>query len=411
MRARKRLRGEPVSPSPVKEKRARVGSQSTIPFAMPSTLLDDSDVSDAEGQSHDRRDGPFIEDTPMKPQAAGKAFVQLFQESSAVTQEPTTRPQHRSQSRTQTPSSALFGDSKSKSRALSPDSGEEDAFWKGKISAPKFSSNSLIGRNPKLQKNGVPHAVLPGKDDLRAIGGQSKPPAANIAPSPALPTSLKRAQTDIELEATSSSMTVRPAPKASTSLLPPSPPPPENAKFSSSRYLEKGRGRGGKVGRGKKKSKTLNEHRGDHDSSDSSISDNEGSQVKVVDWRTRKRNPAGLEGASIPEGVDDVDWGPPRTRLAGNIPLDTEIDPGSIEVSLPEDLKRVLALSPKDNKQKEDTENKVAKELLYGSRIRNYDGVKGGEIWDVGEWEGDEDHVGQEDDWEGEPVPWEVGEL
>jgi hypothetical protein len=41
----------------------------------------------------------------------------------------------------------------------------------------------------------------------------------------------------------------------------------------------------------------------------------------------------------------------------------------------------------------------------------HYDPAKGGEIWDVGEedqvWEDTEG----EDDWEGEGVPWEVGEL
>ena len=403
LRARKRLRGEPVSPSPVKEKRARVGFQSTIPFTMPTSLLEDSDISDTENHSRDREDGPVIEDTPMKPQTGGKAFIQLFQESS-VSQEPTTRSYIHSQPRAKSSSSGLFGNRKGKSRALSPDSGEEETFWNGKLKPPKFSSTSLAGRNPKQQKNGLPHAVLPGKDDLWLANGQSLTPFSNLAPNPALPTSSN-------LEDKLSPTKQLPTSKVSGLLLPPSPPPPESAKFSSSRYLEKSRGKAGKLGLGAKKLKALNELRGD-DSAEGSSSDNELSQVKMVDWRERKRNLDGTDKASTTTDAD-VGWdsAPHRARLLSDAPFESDIDPGVLEVSLPDDLKRVLALSQTDTRHKDDTEDKVAKELLYGSRIRNYNAVKGGEIWDIGECEGEEGLSGREDDWEGEPVPWEVGEL
>ena len=80
------------------------------------------------------------------------------------------------------------------------------------------------------------------------------------------------------------------------------------------------------------------------------------------------------------------------------------------EEDLREDLKRILALSPE--KRTEEEERKIANAVLYGRREGHYD-AKGFEVWDVGEMsEGAEGTRGDgEDDWEGEPVPWEAGEL
>ena len=60
----------------------------------------------------------------------------------------------------------------------------------------------------------------------------------------------------------------------------------------------------------------------------------------------------------------------------------------------------------------EEEERKIANAVLYGRREGHYD-AKGFEVWDVGEMsEGAEGSRGDgEDDWEGEPVPWEAGEL
>ncbi|KIM47822.1 hypothetical protein M413DRAFT_439502 [Hebeloma cylindrosporum] len=62
-------------------------------------------------------------------------------------------------------------------------------------------------------------------------------------------------------------------------------------------------------------------------------------------------------------------------------------------------------------------EDRLVKGLLYGRRMTHYDPMKGGEIWDVGEdhqlisEEGAQKYTEDEEDWEGEPVPWEMGEL
>ena len=81
-------------------------------------------------------------------------------------------------------------------------------------------------------------------------------------------------------------------------------------------------------------------------------------------------------------------------------------DPGEFEVHLPDHLRRMLAISP--SKARDPNEEGVVRELLYGQRTIHYDGARGGDIWEVGELgHGTEG----EEDWEGEPVPWETGEL
>jgi hypothetical protein len=91
-------------------------------------------------------------------------------------------------------------------------------------------------------------------------------------------------------------------------------------------------------------------------------------------------------------------------------------DDSQIEVDLPDKLRQVLALE--SSKARDSQSERMVKSLLYGRRAGNYDPVKGGEIWDVGEDERRHDEEEDtrrdtegEDDWEGEPVPWEVGEL
>ena len=77
-RARKRLRGEPVSPSPNKEKRRRLLSQNTNPF--PRVKLDAQD-SDDDIEAADV-DSSFVDNSPVKASNTGKLFPKLFTESS-----------------------------------------------------------------------------------------------------------------------------------------------------------------------------------------------------------------------------------------------------------------------------------------------------------------------------------------
>ncbi|EPQ60485.1 hypothetical protein GLOTRDRAFT_108971, partial [Gloeophyllum trabeum ATCC 11539] len=79
-RARKRLRGEPVSPSPVKEKRQRVGTQSVLPFGklyQSQLPLSDEEEDSKQGST----DPSFIFDTPAKSSTNGRSFKLLFDEA------------------------------------------------------------------------------------------------------------------------------------------------------------------------------------------------------------------------------------------------------------------------------------------------------------------------------------------
>lgn len=98
-------------------------------------------------------------------------------------------------------------------------------------------------------------------------------------------------------------------------------------------------------------------------------------------------------------------------------PITDQQDHGSIEIDLPDKLRSVLALRSSASKSQVSEEDQLVKGLLYGERVTHYDPNKGGEIWDVGEDDLgglDKDrniYTDGEDDWECEPVPWEVGEL
>src|SRR5258708_1144018 len=77
-RARKRLRGEPVSPSPNKEKRRRVLSQNMNPF--PRINLDPQDSGDDLAVSDE--DSSFVDNSPVKASVGGKLCPKVFPESS-----------------------------------------------------------------------------------------------------------------------------------------------------------------------------------------------------------------------------------------------------------------------------------------------------------------------------------------
>ncbi|KAF9650325.1 hypothetical protein BDM02DRAFT_1459970 [Thelephora ganbajun] len=86
-RARKRLRGEPVSPSPVKPKRPRViPSGGPIPF--PERRPFDSDEEYAySDDGFDNPSGPALfEETPRKDRSGSKYFTSLFNEDDRMTQ-------------------------------------------------------------------------------------------------------------------------------------------------------------------------------------------------------------------------------------------------------------------------------------------------------------------------------------
>jgi hypothetical protein len=370
-RARKRLRGEPVSPSPNKQKRRRVVVPSSLPFTdqLPNTGEED-DLDAAEANSS------FVDDSPVKAPAGGKAFKLLFEEA---VDKPTNR--KRALSRTMSVSTGLFGEP----------SDQISVFGNGDQT---YAITSIAKEKRKVTngKVGIPSGRLPFNDS-----GGVNVPRQDVFPGPSSEarTSTKHLLPDIELERREFDMSLQP-------LLPPSPPSAEAGTHGSTKH--KGKEKANRVSR--KKVKVV---KGADDKDDDS---EEGSNVKVVIHSRESQSRRAEDDQDL-----DLDLGPvlrfrahrgPRGMPA---PIDEQDDMSRFEVDLPDRIRNVLAISP--SKPRVSREERVVRGILHGGRISHYDPSKGGEIWDVGEldYESAGANTEGEDDWDREPVPWEVGEL
>lgn len=419
-RARKRLRGEPVSPSPVKEKRARVFSR-TSSFARQSTLGLHSDDSGEQDAARTIEEPPPAEEaffnSPVKRPRDGKQFRSLFEEAPVTQQDLPMHPPRQPLSRTKTTAGAVgpFGGEpkrKARMRAFSPELDDEhdhDEPRSGeKIKALDLSLTGRPGKRKPL-KHGFPQAVLPGRDDLwditpSANGAQAGPSKQGIAIAKKRP--LSESNMDVDEEPKHEPEQSKPQ------LLPPS-PPPQGAK-SSSRYGGKGKG----LPAASRKKAKLREGSTSGDEDEDSLEDDV--QIKELSWSWNAHAAHTTEGSiPIDSAVDadlDPEFDPTVYRPAPVAALEPVASDG-FEVDLPEDMKRLLALSPHHTQKDTLEEARIARELLYGRREAHYVPKRGGEIWDVGEIDeevGEENlkkTLSDEDEWEGEPVPWEVGEL
>lgn len=128
---------------------------------------------------------------------------------------------------------------------------------------------------------------------------------------------------------------------------------------------------------------------------------------------TKHVQPRGKGRASLkPRGTDDEENDPEEECETDDVDLERT------EGSLPNELRRVLVFESFKSRKNVNEEESVVKGLLSGRRVLHYDPHKGGEVWGAGEDERDElagreDGVINEgeDEWEGDPIPWEVGEL
>lgn len=209
------------------------------------------------------------------------------------------------------------------------------------------------------------------------------------------------------------------APKAGPSLLPPSPPPANSARRSN--QFSNARGKAKAKSSGRKKAKTTDDDLPDEDEDEEETSH---TTVKIFDRaqsvRLQRSTSVGHEDTSLDFDPDPVLGYSQRAAPHGREPSPPpgEQLEGRFDVDLPDRLRRVLALESVEARARDSREERVVKGLVLGRRETHYDPTKGGEIWDAGEddvrLDGEEqvkrDSEG-EDDWEGEPVPWEVGEL
>jgi hypothetical protein len=200
-------------------------------------------------------------------------------------------------------------------------------------------------------------------------------------------------------------------------LLPPSPPPSESTQ-SGSQKLGKAKAMGMK-GKGRQFDRRR--------SSDGEDEDESSSEEPIIRY---VEAPLHVRG-ELEEDDPALQVIPPRSPRTDNVEDDAHFDISAVPAS----LLSVLAISPST---KTGEKEKLYRGLVYGRREGHYDPNCGGEIWGAGEnsepdnedilpiqSEGEvhREHGGdnqpawqkavdiEDDEWEGEPVPWEVGEL
>ncbi|KIJ65011.1 hypothetical protein HYDPIDRAFT_27745 [Hydnomerulius pinastri MD-312] len=393
-RARKRLRGEPVSPSPNKPKRQRLGSQALLPLPNLEDSSNSEEEPDGELAACDFNSS-FVDDSPVKAPAGGKSFKLLFDDALPALSIPKK--------------STLSAPSQPNGPSLDAyfvQGGSRDTlgqYASQKVNQHSSKSGGVVSK-PGYRANGahakISNQIFPTKVDMTGadpVGRATrKPILTGVVSKTSQPrTSVKRALDEGDLAPVTTQLGV--APHAKLPLVPPSPPPGEST--SSYRGPNKGKG---KAVASRKKARVVDEESEEEEDSPDEIA------VKVV---TRNH------GKPLLQNGDDLDWDPLLNLGARSHDPDAkgEVDANHHEsdtfsVDLPDKLRLVLAISP--SRIHNSKEERVVRGLLYGDRVGHYNASKGGDIWDVGE--GDESVRGDteaEDDWEGEPVPWEVGEL
>ena len=386
-RARKRLRGEPVSPSPNKEKRQRVNSQ-------PKLSVPALDLGPVTGST-------VIGESPVKQPTGNRSFTVLFEETlPPLMWEPNESDTH-TQATSQSP---VLG------QPLP--SFDEELGW--------LKNSNVLRDKPKrhihVHKSRVAQEA-PNEASTSSAGNEHE----SLRP-------VKRSLLEMESDAPPRNSRQDDIP----TLIPPS-PPPETDSSSTQRSKMQMKSRAAAAAASRKRAKTSNSDPSGDESSEGSGGDLL-FKVKVVN---------ALASRSLQGGRGDSDWDEnleidpdpilsyalrPRAHSPRGIQSPLERDPiqhrtglgGKVDVDLPDKLRDVLALDVVDMEARDKHAQRVVEKLLYNRRTVHYDPDKGGEIWDVGEdvkstrigWDGKVllDTEGEED-WEGEPVPWEVAEL
>ncbi|KAH8835790.1 hypothetical protein DL96DRAFT_1702750 [Flagelloscypha sp. PMI_526] len=321
-RARKRLRGDPVTPSPDKRRRL---STPPGPYVICS----------------------FLDDSPVKPSTSKKAFA-LFDDTSGGSNFPLKNP---------------HGVRNSKSRA-----GNDPAF-SSRLAAP----HNLSGRSKLTQ--------------------------------------------DVDMDAsdvaTASSSTIVDS-DSTPVLIPPSPPPEPT--FQAKSYKGKGKAGGSGKGNGKTPSAAFKDEYDNEDDMGASSSFDFPVQIIRSSRRTRVRK---VQSDTDEDGGDVSSFHP----ISNPTHWDVHTDRSELDVDVPDELLDVLNLtSTRPTSYDRQEEDEAAHRLVYGRARIHYDPTKGGEIWGAGDYDvndlddlssrtlgrGEEE---EDDEWEGEGVPWEKAEM
>ena len=377
-RARKRLRGEPVSPSPNKDKRRRVIPTTAIPF--PRLTLN---AADSDDEQHNT-DTSFVDNSPLKAPFSGKSFSRLFEENAtSLDNLPTVSKAQEISSFCidDVPGPSMHGAAISTKRTL-------EVFGKrqpAKLDANQPSFIDLAANHPsKLLTTLDSGSISQAKTGSDANRSSTKRPFSDDEPPANIP-------------------------RTRSPLLPPSPPTYTLSGASVKPLQHKGKS---KTNKGRKKMKT-DEESDNQDSDDLEPT----ATLRIVHRKTTRTLHAVEDMDDFKLDSDPIIGCTRFPALHPSSPITDGLHHGSIEIDLPDKLRSVLALRSSASKTQVSEEDRLVKGLLYGRRVTHYDPNKGGEIWDVGEDDLgslDEDrnrNTDGEDEWECEPVPWEVGEL
>lgn len=321
--------------------------------------------------SDDDQDDAFVDDSPVKSSSA-RQFSLLFEDAQPMS------------------SADLFGLKKE---------------------APKRLNQSLFGASDDALKPS-------GTKALPSLLSQMKQSMPRPGPSSSTTTSTSQTRVASPIEDENETnegakiASQDPSRRSRSPLLPPSPPP---ASASTSR----GPGQGGKrkanpkAFANRKKAK-LASHGVGSDDDDESGSESSGlkAKVKIVD------RPQAKKPTLATEDERDYEFDPlldltHRPTIKPPSPRKYDQDTQALDVDLPDKFRDVLDLDTIHWKEHGVEEDKLVDSLIYGRRTTCYDSKKG-EIWDVGEDEVGEDLGEREqldNEWEDEPVPWEVAEL
>ena len=342
----------------------------------------DAPSSDDDGDAPAEADSSFVDNSPIKP-STNKNFPRLFEEEVEEHVEANT--------------DAHLEDRNKPLVKKTNNVGKSKATQQGSISRSASRGLATTKLESKIEQQMESHQLL----NVNVGEGSSKTSSSR--------SSTKRPFSDDE-EVNESDQ-----PQAKSPLIPPSPPSNSSSSFNRpGKYKPKLKGRTAKGNASQKKLKLNGEHA--EDDSDELQSNG---KLRIVG---RDGTRLGHVGKGPDEDYVSFETDPilGYARFSGpraSSPNDARQEDGNVEIDLPDQLRRVLALQTTGSKVQVSEEDRLVKGLLYGRRTSYYDPMKGGEIWDVGEdhqvisEEGAHKYTEDEEDWEGEPVPWETGEL